>query len=172
MRHFATSPLARVVVVVTNNAQAGVIERAGRLGVPVEIIAKDGATANPAPLLAILRRYDVAFIALAGYLKKIPPVLIQAYPHRIVNIHPALLPKFGGKGMYGMHVHQAVLVAHEAESGITIHYVDELYDHGAVLFQARVAIEPGWDAAKLQHEVHLLEHTHYPQVLENIFRAM
>lgn len=176
MRHFAASPWARVVVVVTNNPQAGVIERAARLGVPVEVIPKDGAMADPAPLLAILKQYEVGFIALAGYLKKIPPVLIHRYPRLIANIHPALLPKFGGKGMYGMHVHQAVLAAYKAnnvaESGITIHYVDEHYDHGDVIFQSRVAIGPDWDAARLQQEVHHLEHQHYPRVLENIFRAL
>ena len=105
---------------------------------------------------------------LAGFLKKIPDTLIQLFPNKIVNIHPALLPKFGGKGMYGMHVHQAVIDASEKESGITIHYVNEQYDAGQIIFQAKTTIQPNDTPQNLAERIHELEYKHYPEILEQL----
>jgi len=115
-----------------------------------------------------LRQKKIDFLVLAGFLWKIPSALVQAYRGRIINIHPALLPKYGGKGMYGRHVHEAVIGAGEKESGITIHYVDELYDHGQAIFQARVIVEPGDTPDMLAAKVRALEHEHFPRVIEEV----
>jgi phosphoribosylglycinamide formyltransferase-1 len=117
-------------------------------------------------LTALMQQYDIDLIVLAGYLKLIPTPLIQAYPTTILNIHPALLPKFGGKGMYGMNVHKAVISSGETHSGMTIHRVNERYDEGEILFQVQVPIQSDWDANTLQKEVLKLEHKHYARVIE------
>jgi len=119
-----------------------------------------------------LRRRGIDFIVLAGFLWKIPPALIRAYPGRIVNIHPALLPKYGGKGMYGRYVHEAVVAAGEKLTGISIHYVDEVYDHGQVLFQASVEVEAADTAVTLAEKVQQLEHRHFPEVIEKVVAAL
>ncbi len=173
IRYFAQAEVARVGCVVTNNPQAGVIARAENLGVPVLHIPASGAWPDePQRLPTLLAEHGVQFVVLAGYLKKIPPELVAAYPRRIVNIHPALLPKFGGKGMYGERVHQAVLAAHETVSGITIHYVDEHYDSGDVIFQAQVPVLPGMTAPELLSAIHVLEHAHFPRVLAELFSVL
>lgn len=136
-------------------------------GIPLVVINRQNVN-DGVFLTSLLREHQITFVALAGYLKMIPPAFIRAFPRRIVNIHPSLLPKFGGKGMYGIHVHEAVLAAGERESGMTIHIVNELYDEGEILFQDRVAIQPGWTASDLQQAVLTLEHTHYPVVLERL----
>jgi len=115
-----------------------------------------------------LKEYEIHFIVLAGFLWKVPPALISAFPRSIVNIHPALLPKYGGKGMYGHHVHQAVIDHREKESGITIHYVDELYDHGSSIFQACCPVLPDDTAASLAKRIAALEHKYYPLVIEEV----
>ena len=107
---------------------------------------------------------------LAGFLWKLPVSLIKAYPNKIINIHPALFPKYGGKGMYGDKVHEAIIAAGEKESGITIHYVDELYDHGNIIFQATCAIDENETAETLARKIHLLEHRHYPEVIEGLLQ--
>ncbi len=112
-----------------------------------------------------LKALGIGFITLAGFLWKVPSKLVAAFPNKIINIHPALLPKFGGKGMYGKFVHEAVIAAGEKESGITIHYVDELYDHGNVIFQAVCSIGKNDTADSLAKKIHLLEHEHYPAVI-------
>ncbi len=168
MQHFAASVRGRVVVIVCNRRQAGVIARAERLGVPRELISGGASPADVAELLDILAEYAVDLIALAGYLKKIPLEVITAYPHRIVNLHPALLPSYGGQGMYGLHVHRAVLAAGEAESGISFHWVAAEYDTGPVIRQVRLRIAPGWTAEDLAQAIHTLEHLHYPEVLDKI----
>ncbi|HEY4208734.1 MAG TPA: formyltransferase family protein, partial [Puia sp.] len=119
-----------------------------------------------------LQRLQIGFIVLAGFLWKVPSALIQAFAGRIINIHPALLPKYGGKGFYGRLVHEAVIAAKEKESGITIHYVDELYDHGQVIFQAACAIEPGDTPGTLAQKVHWLEHEHFPRVIEELLTEL
>jgi phosphoribosylglycinamide formyltransferase 1 len=115
-----------------------------------------------------LKLHQVDLLVLAGFLWMIPGYLVRAYPGKIVNIHPALLPKYGGKGMYGANVHQAVLDAGEKESGITIHYVDEHYDNGDIIFQAKCEVLPSDTAGSLAHRIHVLEHEHYPKVIEKL----
>lgn len=161
----------RVSLIVTNRRDAGVIERAARLGVPCEII--DRATlADEAAIGAILDRHGVEFIALGGFLAMIPAWMIARYPRRIVNIHPSLLPRHGGKGMWGHHVHEAVYAAGDKESGITIHYVDEHYDSGDIIFQDRVAIGSADSAADIEAKVRALEPLHYPAVVESLLDAL
>jgi phosphoribosylglycinamide formyltransferase-1 len=113
-----------------------------------------------------LREKNIDFIVLAGFLWKIPPALISAYPSRIINIHPALLPKYGGKGMYGHFVHEAVIAAGDTESGITIHFVDEQYDHGGTIFQATCPVSPSDTPESLAKKIHVLEHENFPRVIE------
>lgn len=158
---------AVVSLIVTNKADAGVIQVARKYGVPVLIIRKDELN-NPDFLLGELKKYSVDWIILAGFLLMIPAYLVKAYHQKMVNIHPALLPKFGGKGMYGSHVHQAVLDKGETESGITIHYVTEEYDEGKIIFQADTKIEKGETIASLEQKIHQLEHQHYPLIIEKL----
>jgi len=172
IRHFAQSPHGQVVVVICNRPQAGVIARAKALGVPVELISGGNSPADQAELLDILAEHNVSLIALLGYLRRVPESVIQAFPHRIVNLHPALLPKFGGPGMYGAHVHNAVLAAGEPESGISLHYADADYDTGELIFQARTPVLPGWSADDLAAAIHTLEHQHVPEVLDKICREL
>lgn len=161
----------RVSLIVTNRRDAGVIERAARLGVTCEII--DRATlADEAATGAVLDRHGVEFIALGGFLAMIPAWMIARYPRRIVNIHPSLLPRHGGKGMWGHHVHEAVHAAGDKESGITIHYVDEHYDSGDIIFQDRVAIGSADSAADIEAKVRALEPLHYPAVVESLLDAL
>ncbi len=164
-------PSIEVAVVVCNKPGAGVLSIAGANGIPVLLIEKERFFRGDS-YLPELKRYGVDFIVLAGFLWKIPMALISAYPNRMINIHPALLPKYGGKGMYGMKVHEAVLLAGEKESGITIHYVNEHFDEGEHIFQASCAIEAHDTPESLAQKVHALEHRHFPEelvkVLENI----
>ena len=158
---------AKVAVIITDNPAAKVISIAEKNHIPVVILLlknKTGAEISEA-YLTPLRKYSVDFIVLAGYLKMIPAPVIKAYPKKILNIHPALLPKYGGAGMYGNRVHEAVLAAGEKESGISIHFVDEIYDHGEVLFSAACRVDEYETAASLAEKVHELEHRHYPGVI-------
>ena len=152
--------------IVSNKASAYVHERAKQLGVPSYTFDKEGF--ENGTVLELLRQEKIDFIILAGFLLKIPDTLLQAYPNRIVNIHPALLPKFGGKGMYGMRVHEAVVAAGEKESGITIHYVNENYDEGEIIFQATCEVLPTDSAEEVAEKVHELEYEYFPQVVEGI----
>ena len=115
-----------------------------------------------------LKNKNIDFIVLAGFLWKIPSALIKSFPGRIINIHPALLPKYGGKGMYGDYVHEAIIANGEKESGITIHYVDEIYDHGQIIFQAKCPVLPGDTAPALAQRIHALEHQYYPGIIEEL----
>ncbi len=117
-----------------------------------------------------MRRYRIDFVALAGFLLKVPQSLLDAYPRRMVNIHPALLPRYGGKGMYGDRVHRAVVEAGEKESGITIHYINEHYDEGDIIFQARCPLLPGDTPEDLAAKVHALEYAYYPEVIDSILK--
>jgi phosphoribosylglycinamide formyltransferase-1 len=156
----------RVGLVLTNRSDALVLERAARLKVASFITHKTLFYSDPASTLKLLADNRIDYIVLAGFLWLIPPYLIEAYPNRIINIHPALLPAYGGKGMYGMQVHRAVIANGEQESGITIHIVDEQYDHGSVLFQARCRVDLGETPESLAQKIHLLEQAHFPQVVE------
>ena len=136
---------AFISLILTNNAKAGVLDIAAKNNIPSTIINLKGKTESEIDesYLDILNKHAIDFIILAGYLKKIPLSLIIAYPQKIINIHPALLPAYGGAGMYGKYVHEAVVAAGEKQSGITIHYVDEVYDHGAIIYQTTCAVEEG-----------------------------
>lgn len=162
---------ARVALVVCNKPSAGVLAIAEKAGIPTLLIERELFFRGDA-YVPQLQQMGIGFVVLAGFLWKIPQPLIDAFPRRIVNIHPALLPKWGGKGMYGAFVHQAVIGAGEAESGITIHFVDEHYDHGDVIFQATCPVEPGDTPETLAQKVHQLEHRYYPEVIERVIGEM
>jgi phosphoribosylglycinamide formyltransferase-1 len=160
----------KISLIVCNKPDAGVLEIAAKEHIPTLIIEKDRFFRGDA-YVGELQRQNISFIVLAGFLWKVPSTLIQAYSGRIINIHPALLPKYGGKGFYGRLVHEAVIAAKEKESGITIHYVDELYDHGQVIFQASCMIEPADTPETLAKKIHWLEHEHFPRVIEELLTA-
>ena len=169
--YFNGKTTAKPVCVLCNKPDAFVLERAKRLNL-------DSMTFNRADfndgkrIMDYLAKHDIDMIVLAGFLWLVPQYLIDAYPSRIVNIHPALLPKFGGKGMYGMHVHEAVKQSGETETGITIHLIDGNYDKGSTVFQAKVAINPSDSPDDIANKVHALEYKHYPEVIEKIAREI
>ena len=167
IRHFAGSSKAKISLIVCNKPGAGILQIADKEGIPTLLIEKETFSKGDA-YVPELKQRGIDLIVLAGFLWKIPPALIHAYPDRIVNIHPALLPDYGGKGMYGQHVHEAVIRNGEKESGITIHYVDELYDHGSIIFQASCPVLPGDSSESLAKRVQLLEHAHFPTVIESL----
>ena len=165
--HFAGSPSIKIALIVCNKPGAGVLTIAANENIPSLLINKEQFIKGD-HYLAALHENKIDFIVLAGFLWKVPVELIKAYPKKIVNIHPALLPKYGGAGMYGHFVHDAVIANKERESGISIHYVDELYDHGAVIFQAKCVVDENDTAASLAQKIHALEHANYPPVIERI----
>ena len=171
IEHFQKHPSIRVALVASNKKDAGVLTIAAHHDVPVLILEKEPFFKGDA-YLPVLRQYAIDFIILAGFLWKIPVPLITAYPSKILNIHPALLPKYGGKGMYGHFVHEAVIAAKEPESGITIHFVDEQYDHGNTIFQAKCPITETDTPDSLAQKIHLLEHAHFPTVIENTIKEL
>ncbi|MDX2196542.1 MAG: phosphoribosylglycinamide formyltransferase [Cytophagales bacterium] len=156
-----------VKAIFTNNPQAGVIQRAQNHHVPVCIFTKEEYS-DKSIFLHKIQKYNAHYIILAGFLWLIPGYLVAAYPDKIINIHPALLPKYGGKGMYGEHVHKAVKANNEHETGITIHYVNEHYDEGKIIFQARTAIHKHDTPDDIAHKVHMLEYEHYPKIIAQI----
>lgn len=169
IRYFLRHQLGgEVALVVSNKSTAKVIQRAMALNVATEVLSRDEIN-NPDVLLSVMERYRIDGIVLAGFLLAIPEFLIARYHNRIINIHPALLPKFGGKGMYGRHVHEAVVASGESETGITIHYVSENYDEGEIIFQASVRISRENTPEEVADLVHELEYTHYPKVIREIF---
>ncbi len=170
IRHFENSDAGEISVVMSNKENAGVLERADRLGIPRSTFSKSdlesGSLGNQ------LNSLNIDFIILAGFLLKIPEELIAQFPDRIINIHPALLPKYGGKGMYGMNVHKAVIDNKESASGITIHLVNENYDEGRHLFQAEIDVEEEDTPESLAEKIHVLEHRHFPEVVEKYVREL
>lgn len=160
-----------IACVITDQKEAFVRERAKRLDIPCQYLTREQLN-DPDFLLPLLNEYRVDTIILAGYLRLIPPFLLQAFPQKIVNIHPALLPKFGGKGMYGMRVHEAVKRSEEHETGITIHVIDEEYDKGSILFQASVEIDSEDSPEDIANKVHQLEHKHFAPTIEKWLMAM
>lgn len=168
--YFAENGKATVALIVSNKADAGVLEIAAREHIPFLIISKK--TMGEALIMDQLMSCKPSLIVLAGFLWKIPEVMVQAFPGRIVNIHPALLPAYGGKGMYGHYVHEAVLQNGDKESGITIHTVNEAYDEGAILMQVKCPVEPGDTAADLAARIHKLEHFYYPRTLHFLLDNM
>jgi formyltetrahydrofolate-dependent phosphoribosylglycinamide formyltransferase len=167
--YFNTNKTAKVELIVCNKAGAGVLDIAKKNTIDTLLIEKEQFF-NSDIYIKELQKRSIGFIVLAGFLWKVPLSLIRAYPNKIVNIHPALLPKYGGKGMYGNRVHEAVISAGDKESGITIHYVDELYDHGSIIFQDTCGIDEKDTAVSLAQKIHLLEHQHYPTVIESILK--
>jgi len=159
-----------VDLVVCNKPGAGVLHIAANNNVETLLIEKEEFFRGDGYINQLKER-RIEFIVLAGFLWKIPVSLIRAYPNKIINIHPALLPKYGGKGMYGSKVHEAIIAAGEKESGISIHYVDELYDHGDIIFQAKCSINEQDTPESLAEKIHLLEHKHYPEVIQNMFQT-
>jgi phosphoribosylglycinamide formyltransferase-1 len=165
IEHFHASRMARVVLVGCDQPKAGVIQRAWDLQVPGYLFT--GAQLRAGAVLRELLGQRIDLVVLAGFMRLVPSGMVAAYPDRIMNIHPALLPKFGGKGMYGSRVHEAVVAAKEAESGITIHLVNERYDEGRVLFQAKCPVLAHDTPASLAERIHALEHAHYPRIIES-----
>ena len=166
MAYFREHDQVSVAWVVSNNASAPVLARAARAGVPSGILPGPAWDDEPA-VLKLFEEHRITAIVLAGYMRLLPPYLIRQYPGRIVNIHPALLPRFGGKGMYGMHVHRAVIASGAGRSGITIHLVNERYDEGPVIFQKPIEVRPGDSPESLAARIQALEHQYYPPVVES-----
>jgi len=166
IEYFKMRKNCEVSLVLSNKMEAFVLQRAQLLGVSNRFFSREDF--HNYTVLKILEEYKIDFIVLAGFLWLIPKEFLRAYPNRIVNIHPALLPKYGGKGMYGAHVHETVLKNKEKESGISIHYVNEEYDKGNIIFQVRCKIEQGETADSLAKKVHKLEYEHYPRVIEEL----
>lgn len=164
---FKHSTTARVTLIVCNKPGAGILQIAEKEGIPAILIDKEQFFRTD-HYVNLLQQEQIDLIVLAGFLWKVPANLVQAFPNRIINIHPALLPKFGGKGMYGHFVHQAVIDAGEKESGITIHYVNEKYDDGATILQERCVILPEDTPATLARKIQVLEHTWYPVIVERL----
>ncbi|MFI5155318.1 MAG: phosphoribosylglycinamide formyltransferase [Chitinophagales bacterium] len=165
--HFRNRKDVQVALILSNNPAAGVLKIAEREEIANHVIDKERFFRSDS-YLQLLKEKKIEWIVLAGFLWKVPSSLIKAFPNRIINIHPALLPKYGGKGMYGARVHEAVLAAHDKESGITIHYVDEIYDHGKIIFQATCQISENDDPDSLAKKIHALEWLHFPKVIEEL----
>lgn len=165
-RFFQQSDKGMVVLICSNKTNAYVLERARQLGVPSMIFSKQDLESGVLTQQLVEQKID--WVVLAGFLLKVPENLIQAFPNKIVNIHPALLPKFGGKGMYGAHVHEAVKAAGETHTGITIHLVNEQYDEGKIIFQAAVEVTPEDTPESIASKVHELEYKYFPNVIESL----
>jgi len=171
IRHFRESGTAQVALVISNRADAYALERARRLDVPVEVVSK-AQLGDADYILPLLRQAGTDLVVLAGFLPMLPSVIIDAYPRRVINLHPSLLPKFGGKGMWGHHVHEAVYAARETETGITVHYVSPVCDGGDIIAQFRVPLAPTDTPDDIAAKVHELEMQHLPQVVERLISAI
>ncbi|HET8860222.1 phosphoribosylglycinamide formyltransferase [Marivirga sp.] len=165
IHYFKNHKTINIASVITNNENAGAIERAEKAHIPSKYFNKEDFE-TPHVILQYLKSKEVDFIVLAGFLLKIAPEIVAQYPEKIINIHPALLPKYGGKGMYGNHVHESVILNKETESGITIHLVNDNYDEGRIIFQAKCSISPQMGAKQLSAKVQQLEHQHFPKIIE------
>jgi phosphoribosylglycinamide formyltransferase 1 len=168
IKYFANDPRIRIKLVVTNRDDAGVIARAEKYKKTVHIISKDALNNYTGQIIEFLQTEKIDLIILAGFLLKIPDAFIEAFPNKIINIHPALLPKYGGKGMYGMHVHRAVIANHEKESGITIHYVDGHYDNGDIILQEKCEVILNDTPESLAEKVRQLELEYFPKAVERL----
>nr|WP_242691749.1 phosphoribosylglycinamide formyltransferase [Pedobacter sp. SYSU D00823] len=171
MEHFKKHNEAEVAIVLTNNPDAYVLQRADNFEIPTHVFDryefyKTNSVVN------LLKSLEIDIIVLAGFLWLVPENLLKAFPNKIINIHPALLPKYGGKGMYGDNVHKAVLANGEEESGITIHFVNEHFDEGEIIHQSRFKIEKGDDLEMIKFKGQQLEHTHFPKVVESLLKKM
>ncbi|MCK4751740.1 MAG: phosphoribosylglycinamide formyltransferase [Bacteroidales bacterium] len=171
MSHFRDHEIGEVSVVLSNRPDAHVLVRAAGFEVNTRVFDRD-TFHNTSEIPDLLFSLGIDLIVLAGFLWLIPSGFIRAFPEQIINIHPALLPKYGGKGMYGSHVHEAVIANGEAESGISIHYVNEIYDNGRIIQQERCEVKPGDSPESLARRIHQLEYQHYPHVIERLLREM
>jgi phosphoribosylglycinamide formyltransferase-1 len=171
MEHFKRSSDAEVVLILTNNPHAYVLQRADNFEVPSHIFTRNEFY-NTDDVIKLLKNLQVDLIVLAGFLWLVPVSLLKAFPNKIINLHPALLPKYGGAGMYGDHVHKAVLANKEEESGITIHFVDENFDEGEIIHQSKFRIEPGDNLEMIKFKGQQLEHQHFPRVVESLLKKM
>lgn len=170
-KHFAGDTRIRFKLVVTNNDDAGIVAKAEQYKKNIHIISKAALENYTEQIIEFLKLESIDLIVLAGFLLKIPEAMVRAFPNKIINIHPALLPKFGGKGMYGMHVHRAVVAAGEKESGITIHFVDEEYDHGAYILQAKCDVTSEDTAESLRKKIAALEMEYFPKAIEQLLES-
>ncbi len=170
IENFKNSPSVRVALVVSNKKDAGVLDIAREHGIPTQVIDRK-MFYETEDLLGILKKHEIEFIVLAGFLWLVPTYLVRAFPKKMVNIHPALLPKFGGKGMYGKHVHEAVKSANETETGITIHLVNEHYDEGDIVFQTKCPVLPDDTPDDIARRVLQLEHRHFPTIIAQLLTA-
>ncbi len=164
--HFKKHSLIKIALIVCNKKDAGVLKIANKENIPCIFIERKNFYDDG--YVAALEHYNINWIVLAGFLWKVPLMLIKKFNNRIINIHPALLPKYGGKNMYGNFVHEAVLKNKETESGITIHYVDEIYDNGKIIFQAKCKVDESESLETLSKKIRFLEHNHYPSIIEKI----
>ena len=169
IRYFEGSEMVECALVVSNKSDAYVLERAQRLGVPTAVMPKAQLN-DPEAMLPLLKKYDIDFIVLAGFLPLVPNFLLDAFPRRIVNLHPALLPKYGGKGMWGHHVHEAVKAAGETETGMTVHWVTPVCDGGDIIAQYKCEIAPSDSVDDIAEKEHQLEMRYFPEVVERIIR--
>jgi phosphoribosylglycinamide formyltransferase 1 len=169
IKYFTENKNGTVISVFTNNPTAKVIERAEKYKIPTEIFSK--SELNESKVLQKLNEIQPDLIVLAGFLLKFPSEIIAAYRDRIINIHPALLPKYGGKGMYGLNVHRAVVENKDAETGITIHYVNENYDEGAIIFQERIVLHGTETPEEVANKIHELEHKYFPEIIAGLLES-
>lgn len=167
IKYFADSERVNCALVVSNKPDAYALVRAEKLGVPTAVAPKPELN-DPQVMMPLLQKYNIQFIVLAGFLPLVPNFLVDAFPRKIVNIHPALLPKYGGKGMWGHHVHEAVKAAGETETGMTVHYVTPVCDSGEIIAQYRVALSPDDTADDIAAKEHLLEMEHFPHIVEQV----
>ena len=172
INYCAPSKEVKIKLVVTNNPDAGVVKRAETHTKNIQIISKEALNNYTGQIIDFLQAEKVDLIVLSGFLLLIPAQIIQAFPQRIINIHPALLPRHGGKGMYGNKVHEAVLSAKEKESGITVHYVDEIYDHGEHILQAVCRVEETDTVQSLSKKIHELEYFYFPKAVEKVIEKL
>ena len=171
IRYFQNSESVNVKLVLADRETAFVLERARRLNVPFACLDK-AAWVDGTAVLSLLEDKGIDFIVLAGFLARVPDCILHAYPNKMINIHPSLLPKFGGKGMYGDRVHEAVIASGEKESGITIHYTNEHYDEGGIICQQKCPVLPGDTPEELAQRIHRLEYEYYPKVIEELVEGL
>lgn len=171
IRYFKDSEKVKIRLVVSNKADAYALVRAQNLDIPTTVMTKNDFN-DQEKVMALMKEYDVDFIVLAGFLLMVPDFLIKTYERRMINIHPALLPKYGGKGMYGHHVHEAVKAAGEKETGMTVHYVSDVCDGGEIIAQFRTPLSPEDTPDDIAHKEHLLEMEHFPKVIEQIIDSL
>lgn len=171
IEYFKNHTLAEVTLILSNNPDAYVLQRADNFEIPTHVFNRKGFYQSD-EVVKILQKLNIDLIVLAGFLWLVPQNLLEAFPGRIINIHPALLPNYGGKGMYGDHIHRAVLAAREKESGISIHFVNECFDEGEIIQQFRFKIDPNDQLENIRFKIQQLEHQHYPRVIESLMKKM